>query len=189
MEKLVKLLLLISTAIRRVFRIKPQTYRLEYVVPQSASDMGTGIIRLPNKAILTEAQPDGIVERDNYVKILNPENGMWTVGYARGSGGIYSDPERTTFGNGRESSRPIRTIGFAGCGLDYDASLQLGITKSRGLVKDVDLVACKATWLEVEYFHLAIDPDRGARAGRKQNWVLYVLGLWLTFLSAVTKLF
>ena len=116
-------------------------------------DCGQSIVRLGNNRMKSEKNPNGIVNRNDLVKIKNPANGKFVILYVMGAG-----------------SHPIPGNGVS---LDYDAKVALGIQK----IEDVDLLVGTANIADREFFNMYLDSDKSSRSARALGWHMFMAGL------------
>ena len=116
-------------------------------------DCGQSIVRLGNNRMKSEKNPNGIVNRNDLVKIKNPANGKFVILYVMGAGS-HSIP-----GNG--------------VSLDYDAKVALGIQKQ----EEVDLLVGTANISDREFFNMYLDSDKSSRSARALGWHMFMAGV------------
>jgi hypothetical protein len=126
---------------------------LNRVLSLPEADCGQSIVRLGNNRMKSEKNPNGIVNRNDLVKIKNPANGRFVILYAMGAG-----------------SHPIPGNGVS---LDYDAKVALGIQKQ----EEVDLQVGIANIADREFFNMYLDSDKSSRSARALGWHLVMAGL------------
>lgn len=122
-----------------------------FSLPQE--DCGQSIVRLGNNRMKSEKNPNGIVNRNDLVKIKNPANGKFVILYAMGAGS--------------------HAIPGNGVSLDYDAKVALGIQKQ----EEVDLLVGIANIADREFFNMYLDSDKSSRSARALGWHLFMGGL------------
>jgi hypothetical protein len=133
-------------------RIPANAVMTNRVLTLPDADSGQSIVRLGNNKMKSDKRPNGIVSRNDLVKIVNPANGRFVILYAMGAG-----------------SHPIPGNGIA---LDYDARVTLGVQK----LEEVDLMLGAANAADCEFFSMYLDSDKSSRSARVLGWYLFMAG-------------
>jgi hypothetical protein len=133
------------------------------------ADAGQSICRVANNLIKSETNPKGIFERNQLIKVYNPQNKHFAVLYVMGAG--------------------RHGISRNAISIDYDARRALGIAKECKGEGTVELVAGPANVGDSEYFHMYTDHEKSSRNQRCVGWVITAVGLAWSAVAIVMPAF